>query len=148
MAKSCPLTCSQCSRNSTTMEVGLDGTALIEEDLLHGDVPDPERKWTSLIRNPLAAMERTESDGVSVDLYHAASVGPVDVFWLSNGSKRDEGPYLGAMGSLMFNTTTSTRTSTLTTTTLTTTTLTTSTLTTTTPLTTTLLTTTLTTTLT
>merc|ERR1719274_274607 len=25
MAKSCPLTCSQCSRNSTTMEVGRDG---------------------------------------------------------------------------------------------------------------------------
>ena len=49
-------------------------------------------------RNPLAAMERTESDGVSVDLYHAASVGPVDVYWLSDGSTRDE----GAVGSFMF----------------------------------------------
>ena len=68
MAKSCPLTCSQCSRNAT-LEGGVDGTAVMEElDELHGDVPDPERKWTSLIRNPLAAMERTESDGVSVDL--------------------------------------------------------------------------------
>ena len=98
MAKSCPLTCSQCSRNAT-LEVGVDGTAVMEEtDALHGDVPDPQRKWTSLIRNPLAAMERTESDGVSVDLYHAASVGPVDVYWLSDGSTRDE----GAVGSLMF----------------------------------------------
>jgi len=98
MVGACSLTCKACSRNSSTVSISADGSLVEAQEDLHGDVPDPQNRWTSLIKNPLAAMERTEGDGVSVDLVHTASVGAVDVFWLSDGSSRDS----DAVGSLMF----------------------------------------------
>jgi len=104
MRSACALACGACVRDASataTVEFGAGGDvafarALAERpDDLHGVVPDPGGRWAAgPIRNPLAAMERSDAnrdEGVSIDVIHQApKYGTVDFFWMSDGTTRGE----------------------------------------------------------